>query len=101
MPRYRFYSCCPICLENEKFYWVHSKDDGDDYIWDNCDLECDKCHNKSFILKHKFKCGMNNHNEYESVDASDLIYALSMTANIPDLSAETRRNMRDILKKFK
>lgn len=100
MPRYRFYSNCPICLDNERFYWVHSKDNGDDYIWDNCDLECDKCHNRSFILDHKFMCGMNNHNEYEKPDAYGLIEAISNIANIPNIPNEARRKMREILRKY-
>lgn len=97
MPRYRFYTICPVCLEGDKFYWVHAKDDGDDYIWDNCDLQCDSCKNRSFILKHKFKCGMNNHNEYESIDKYQLISAISQISNIPDLNGPTRKNMLKIL----
>ena len=97
MSRHRFYTICPVCMEGDKFYWVHSDDNGDDYIWDNCDLECEYCRNRSFILNHKFKCGYNNHNEYESVDIYDLISAISQVGNIPTLSASTRRNMLRIL----
>ena len=48
MSRHRFYTICPVCMEGDKFYWVHSYDNGDDYIWDNCDLECEYCRNRSF-----------------------------------------------------
>ena len=98
MSRYRFYSNCPVCLEDERFYWVHACDDGDDYIWDNCDLECDKCKSKSFILHHRFKCG--KHNEYKEVDAFQLVEAISSLANIPNINSDTRRKMRDILKSY-
>lgn len=97
MPRFRFYSNCPVCCDEDRYFWVHAKDDGDDYIWDDCDLECDKCHNKSFILHHRFKCGMNNHNEYQEVDAYALIEAITSLANIPGLNGPTRRKMRAIL----
>ena len=100
MSRYRFYSCCPICLEDERFYWVHACDDGDDYIWDDCDLECDKCKSKSFILHHRFKCGKKNHNEYKEVDAFQLVEAISSLANIPNLNGATRRKMLDILRRY-
>lgn len=100
MSRYRFHTICPVCMEGERFFWVHSEDEGDDYIWDNCDLQCDKCKNRSFILNHKFKCGRNNHNEYEEIDAFDLIEALSSITNIPDLNGSTRKNMCKILKKY-
>ena len=80
MTRYRFYSNCPVCCDEQRFYWVHATDNGDDYIWDDCDLECDKCKNKSFILHHRFKCGMNNHNEYKEVDAYALIEAITSLA---------------------
>ena len=53
MPRYRFYTICPVCLEGDKFYWVHAKDDGDDYIWDNCDLQCDSCKNRQNLYGNK------------------------------------------------
>ena len=103
MPRYRFYSGCPICDEDERFYWVHACDDGDDYIWDDCDLECDKCKSKSFILHHRFICGKNNHYEYQKLDAFQLVEALSClanTANIPNLNGATRRKMLDILRRY-
>ena len=100
MSRYRFHTVCPVCLENEKFYWVHAEDEGDDYIWDNCDLECDKCKHRSFILKHKFKCGRNNHNTYKSIDKYDLIAAISQVFNISGLTGTTRRNMLEIIKSY-
>ena len=97
---FRFYSCCPICFDEERFYWVNAYDNGDDYIWDDCDLECDKCKNRSFILHHSFKCGKNNHNEYEQADAYALIDAISALANIPGLNGPTRVKMRKILTKY-
>lgn len=98
MSRYRFHTVCPVCLENEKFYWVHSEDNGADYIWDNCDLECDKCKNRSFILEHQFNCGRKNHNTYESIDLYDLISVISEVSNIEGLNGPARKNMLNILK---
>jgi len=100
MSRYRFYSNCPVCCDEERYFWVHATDDGDDYIWDDCDLECDKCKNKSFILHHRFKCGMNNHNEFKEVDAYALIEAITSLANIPGLNGPTRVKMRNILVQY-
>lgn len=98
MPKYRFYTICPVCFEGDRYYWVHADDKGDDYIWDNCDLECNSCHNRSFILKHKFKCGMKDHNSYESIDKYSLISAISQLSNIPDLTPGSRKAMLKILR---
>ena len=76
MPKWVFKSPCPACPpgpNNTASSWTRVSCGHTVYIWDDCDLECDKCHNKSFILHHRFKCGMNNHNEYQEVDAYALI----------------------------
>ena len=50
MSRYRYYSDCPVCNDEENFYWVHAEDNGDLYISDDCSLECDKCHTKVYVF---------------------------------------------------
>ena len=98
MSRHRFHTICPICSGGEKFFWVHADDEGDDYIWDNCDLECGKCKYRSFILNHKFKCGRDNHCTYQSIDKFAVIAAFSLISNISGINDPTKRNMINILK---
>ena len=98
MSRYRYYSDCPVCNDEENFYWVHSEDNGDLYISDDCSLECDKCHTKVYVLNCLFKCGINNHNEYIRPDIYGLIESFSSPSNIHGLTGPARRKMRDTVK---
>ena len=98
MPKYAFYTVCPVCLEGKKYYWEHAKDSGDIYIWHDCDLQCNDCSEMSFILNWRFNCNTSKHNTFKEIDAFNVIAAISEVTNIPNLPSEVRLKMLGILK---
>ena len=50
MPKYVFYTQCPICCDGKARYWRHQIDKGDMLISEDCDLECEECHLNDFII---------------------------------------------------
>ena len=65
MPRrVRFCAGCPIqgCVNsNNSIYWVHSKENGKMYIYDDGYLECDECGRKGLIIDWMFDCGAHDY----------------------------------------
>ena len=100
MPKFLFKTNCPICLDSEIIQWTHSNCGGDQYIDENCDLICEKCNDRTFILDQTFKCNNLNHKCYNEPDAHNVIAILSDLRNIPELDSYTRRNMLKLLIKY-
>lgn len=58
--RIRFCAGCPVQGCSNAFssiWWVHAKDKGKMYIYDDGFLECDLCGTKGLIIDWKFDCG--------------------------------------------
>lgn len=97
MPRYRFRTICPICLNDKKFNWCHGTDEGNLYIWHNCKLQCNECSKMSFILNWKFNCLTINHHTYEQSNGIQLIAAISEIASIEGIDGSVKKEMLEII----
>ena len=97
MPKFLFKTNCPICLDSEIIQWTHSNCGGDQYIDENCDLICEKCNDRTFILDKTFKCNNLNHKNYYKPDVYNVIAILARITNIPKF---TKINMLNLLKKY-
>jgi len=97
MPMYRFKTCCPVCLNPDKYLWEHSDDDGDIYIWHNCQLQCNYCGEKSSILYWQFNCKTSGHHTYKSCNKMQIIAAVSQIASLDNISGEIKRDMLNAL----
>lgn len=96
MPKYIFYTQCPICCDQSPRYWKHTIDDGRMYIWDDCDLECESCHTSDFIINWYFGC--SDHKGYQKIDAFDVVDALCGIGGMPDVDKSVRMKMKQALK---
>lgn len=98
MPKYSFETCCPVCLDTEhKYCWEHSEDEGSIDIWDNCDLQCDYCGEKDFILYWYFNCQTSKHNAYKKIKKIQTIAAISQIASCEGLTSKVKMKMLNIL----
>lgn len=97
MPRYRFKTICPICLNDQKYNWLHGNDEGKLYIWQNCNLQCNECSKMSFILNWKFNCLTLKHHTYEEPNGIHLIAAISEIASIDGINGPVKKEMLELL----
>ena len=86
MPRkLRFCAGCPVqgCKNTyNSIWWMHAKDQGKMYIYDDGFLECDLCGTKGLIIDWKFDCG-DHFYQYASYQGY-----LNMIAVLGHLSAD-------------
>ena len=97
MPKYDFFTSCPSCENKTKYYWSHSGCNGDMKIWDDGDLQCDKCGKYGFILDWEFDCREHGENKYLGPNPQKLITALSSLSEVQ----MPMKTIFDILKKIR
>lgn len=96
MPKYIFYTQCPICCDGKARYWRHQIDKGDMLISEDCDLECEECHLNDFIINWYFGC--SDHEGYQKPDSFDVVDALCGIGGMPGVDKNVRMRMKKSLR---
>jgi len=99
MSSYPFIGPCPSCGGNKRYNWTHYDCGGLISINEFCDLKCNSCDTKSFIMNWKFECGKHRGDPIR-VNGFQLIDSIShvcRNSNIPDY---IKRRMINILNNY-
>ena len=99
MSSYPFIGPCPSCGGDKKFRWLHSSCYGSISINEYCDLECNNCTTKSFIINWKFECERHRGDPLR-VNGFQLIDAISHVCRNSGVTDYIRKKMINILNNY-
>lgn len=94
MGKWPLFITCPACYNSTKSYWFHRNCGGQIYIYDDCNLQCNRCFCFSFILDWSFSCE-DHRTEYRSVDPQKLIRAFCILGDMYEIPYYTYKIMQD------
>ena len=97
MPKYRLYSICPACGNNELFQFSCTCG-GNDYIDQDLYITCDKCNKKDFILDSTFKC--NVHSDYRKPSFQNVLVMISKFCCLNIIDSVTAEEMIKKVNKY-
>lgn len=92
MTKWLFNTSCPACSNQSKSQWVHKDCNGNIYIYEDGDLQCDYCSKSGFILDWKFACE-NHRSEYREPNIHSVLRAIATILQMNSIPYTTFKKM--------